>query len=69
MNTDFSPQFSLDELYISPFSAKRYYDLDTCQAHYRPVERNLAPTGVKLMDRFLQLTCTSKSYSAHLMAQ
>ena len=64
MNTGFTPQFTLDQLYISPFSAERYFDSETGKALYRPVERNMSPTGVHLLDRFLQIMCTSQSYSS-----
>ena len=36
---------TLDDLYISPFTSVRYYD-DNGQPRYRPLERNLYPTGI-----------------------
>ncbi len=47
------PQWTVDDLYISPFTAKRRYDEDG-EAHYEPIARNLNPTGVKVMDHYLQ---------------
>ena len=67
MNTGFTPQFSLDELYISPVSAERYFDSVTGQALYRPVERNMSPTGIHLMDRFLQIVCLSEHYTVNTL--
>ena len=67
MNTGFTPQFSLDDLYISPFSAERYFDTVTGKALYRPVERNMSPTGVHLLDRFLQTVCLSEHYTVNTL--
>ena len=47
------PQWTLDELYISPFTARRRYDEEGVM-HYDPVERNLKPTGVEVMDHYLR---------------
>ncbi len=47
------PQWTLDELYISPFTARRRYDEEGVR-HYDPIERNLRPTGVEVMDHYLR---------------
>ena len=67
MNTGFTPQFSLDQLYISPFTAERYFDSETGKALYRPVERNMSPTGIHLLDRFLQIVCLSEHYTVNTL--
>ena len=55
---------SLDDLYISPFTSVRYYD-DNGQPLYRPLERNLHPTGIYAADLLLQsLTLGSGSMSS-----
>lgn len=63
MATDFVPQFKPEELYISPFKAVRYYEGATAKPHYRPLERNMSPTGVHLLDEFLRIVCTSGNYT------
>lgn len=60
---DLKPQFSVDDLYISPFTAERRFDPMTGAVLYVPIERNLHPTGIHLMDRYLQCLCTSKCYT------
>ena len=47
------PQWTLDEMYISPFTARRRYDEEGVM-HYDAVERNTAPTGVEVMDHYLR---------------
>jgi len=47
------PQWTLDEVYISPFTARRRYDEEGVM-HYDAVERNTAPTGVEVMDHYLR---------------
>lgn len=69
MVTEFSPQFTLDDLYISPFTAERYYDDKTGEPIYRPVERNITPTRIHMMDAYLQIVCTSKSYTRNTLEQ
>lgn len=44
---------TLDDLYISPFTSARYYD-DNGQPRYRPLVRNLHPTGIYAADLLLQ---------------
>ena len=52
---DASPQFPYEGLYISPFTQKRRYDEDG-NVSYIPLERNLRPSGIRLLDGFaLQL--------------
>lgn len=49
-----TPQFTFDQLYISPFTHRRSAD-EYGNIVYRPVgERNLAPTGVEVMDDWLR---------------
>lgn len=43
------PQFTLDDIYISPFTHKRIYN-ETGSASIIPLERNLTPTGIELLD-------------------
>lgn len=51
---DAKKQFhTLDDLYISPFTSSRYYD-DNGQPRYRPLVRNLHPTGIYAADLLLQ---------------
>lgn len=45
------PQFPYEGLYISPFTARRRYDEDG-HVNYVPLERNLQPSGVRLIDEF-----------------
>lgn len=47
------PQWTLDELYISPFTARRRYDEEGVR-HYDAIARNTAPTGVQVMDHYLR---------------
>ena len=63
MKVAFTPQFKLEDLYITPFTGKRYFDPQTGKAYYKPVERNMTPTGVDMLDKFLQCVCTSKCYT------
>ena len=63
MKVAFTPQFKLEDLYITPFTGKRYFDPQTGKAYYKPVERNMTPTGVHMLDTFLQCVCTSKCYT------
>ena len=63
MKVAFTPQFKLEDLYITPFTGKRYFDPQTGKAYYKPVERNMTPTGVHMLDKFLQCVCTSKRYT------
>jgi AraC-like DNA-binding protein len=68
MEYKFPPQFKLEDLYISPFKYQRFFDPESGLTHYEPLERNLTPTGVNLLDTYLQIMCTSSAYS-QLMVQ
>ena len=48
-----SAQFTLKQLYISPFSAKRVYDVDG-NVSWKSLERNLTPSGIWVLDHYLQ---------------
>lgn len=49
-----TPQFDFEQLYIAPFTHRRSAD-EQGNIVYRPVEeRNLAPTGVAVMDDWLR---------------
>ena len=50
---------TIDELYITPFTARRVYDEDGV-INWVPVERNLNPTGLRTVD------CIARSFSAGL---
>lgn len=45
-------QFTLDQLYISPFSKRRKYDEDG-RVSYVEMERNLTPTGFRIFDDYV----------------
>ena len=47
------PQFTIDDLYITPFTQKKEYDKDG-HWKYVPVERNMEPTGIHVMDDLLR---------------
>ena len=47
------PQFTFDELYITPFTHRRHYSEDG-RLSYIPLERSLQPTGIRVMDDFLR---------------
>ena len=49
-----TPQWTLEQLYISPWTARRRYDEEGIM-HYDAIERNLHPTGVEVMDHYLRL--------------
>lgn len=46
------PQFPYKEIYITPFTGRRRIDEDGVVT-YEPIERNLCPTGVRLLDDFV----------------
>ena len=48
-----TPQFSIDDLYISPFTKQRAYNPVTGKPFYQPLERNLKLTGVQVLDEML----------------
>lgn len=57
------PQFKLDNLYITPFTHQRRYSEDG-RVSYVPIERNLKPTGIRIMDDFLRSLTTGHAYVA-----
>ena len=63
MDTKFVPQYSLEDIYISPFSQKRVYNSETGKAEYIPMERNLNPTGVKVLDDYIRYISEDCNYS------
>lgn len=63
MDTKFVPQYSLDDIYISPFSEKRVYNSETGKAEYIPLERNQNPTGVKVLDDFIRYISENSNFS------
>ncbi len=48
-----TPQWTIDKLYISPFTAKRRYDEDG-EVHYDKIERNLNPSGIHVLDHYVR---------------
>ena len=54
------PQYTLDDLYIPPFTRRRRYDEDG-RWHYVAVERNTSPTGIQVMDEYLRLLTAGES--------
>ena len=54
------PQYTLDDLFISPFTQKRRYDEDG-RCWYVPIERRTAPTGILVMDDFLRYLADGQS--------
>ena len=49
---DRGPQYSLDDLYFTVFNERRKYDEDG-YPYYIPIEKNTRPTGVRVMDNFM----------------
>lgn len=47
------PQYTLDSLYITPFTKRKRYDEDG-RWQYVTIERNTSPTGIRVMDDFLR---------------
>lgn len=54
------PQYTLDDLFISPFTQKRHYDEDG-RCWYVPIERRTAPTGIHVMDDYLDYLAEGQS--------
>ena len=48
-----TPQYTLDDLYITPFTRRRRYD-EEGRRYYVDVERNTSPTGIHVMDDYLR---------------
>lgn len=47
------PQFTFDDLYIPPFTHELSTD-EVGRQGYVPIEKNMTPTGVSVMDEYLQ---------------
>ena len=54
------PQYTLDDLFISPFTQKRRYDEDG-HWQYVPIERRTTPTGIRVMDDYLRYLADGQS--------
>jgi AraC-like DNA-binding protein len=59
------PKLTIDDLYISPFTARRVFSEDGVMS-YVPIERNTTPTGVTVIDRLLQEMAAGNSDPHHL---
>ena len=46
------PQYTIDDLYFSVFNERRKFD-EEGNVYYVPLDKNTAPTGVKVFDNFL----------------
>lgn len=57
------PQFPYADIYITPFSSRRRYDEDG-RVSYVPIERNLHPTGVEMIDDFVNRLTDGQSSTA-----
>lgn len=69
MTTTPAPQFAPDDLYISPFSKQRTFDPDSGAAIYTPIERNMSPTGVAILDAYARFLVSGKRYSSVAFAK
>ena len=47
------PQYTLDDMFISPFTQKKLWDEDG-RWRYVPIERRTTPTGIRVMDDYLR---------------
>ena len=57
------PQFAdMQALYIPPFTQRYYYDREG-NRYVEPVERNLQPTGIAVLDHWLQALSKGKTDS------
>ena len=48
-----TPQFTFEQLYISPFTQRKRYDEDG-RWQYVPMERKTSPTGILVMDQYVR---------------
>ena len=62
------PQFTLDDLYITPFTRRARYDEDG-RKHYVAVERNMSPTGIHVMDDYLRCLAAGRSNVGDFVAR
>ena len=54
------PQFTMEQLYIAPFTSRKRFDEDG-RWEYVAIERNLAPTGIWVMDDYLGYLSAGRS--------
>lgn len=54
------PQYTFDDLFISPFMQKKRYD-EEGNWRYVSTERNMAPTGIHVMDDYLRYLTDGQS--------
>lgn len=54
------PQYTLEKLYISPFTRRKRWDEDG-RWQYVGIERNTAPTGINVMDDYLRYLASGNS--------
>lgn len=57
------PQFTVDDVYISPFKGRRVFDTNTGKVSYVPTDRNLNPTGVKVFDAYMRYIGSDNIFS------
>jgi len=55
-----TPQYTLDDLYITPFKRRQRYDEDG-HKYYVDMERNTSPTGIHVMDDYLRFLAAGQS--------
>ena len=55
-----TPQYTLDDLYITPFKRRQKYDEDG-HKYYVNIERNTSPTGIHVMDDYLRYLAAGQS--------
>ena len=61
-------QFTLEDLYISPFTAQRQYDKEG-NVEWIPLDRNIEPSGVWVMDHYLQFLMRGGYYRPQICQQ
>lgn len=55
------PQYTVDDLYISPLCRRRRYNEEDGRAYYEPMERRLKPSGIHILDQLLLRLTQGKS--------
>lgn len=63
-----TPQFTFDNLYISPFTQKLTVDNDG-RMGYTAIERNMNPTGIDVLDAYVQALHQGKMESGTFCAR
>lgn len=63
------PQFKPEELYVSPFTGRRRFDEETGRRHYVPLERNVRPSGVRILDEYVQYVSADGFFSRRAFAE